>query len=201
MGGPAAEPERLDFLGFRLTCLHADRDSACSVLEWHTPPRAGGPPVHVHDHTEEGFYVLRGQIALLIDDEDVARGPGSYTLVCPGAAAHLLQSGRPARRLSHPDLAAGIRGLPPGARSRARANAIQGRGSGPAQTARPHGTGCVTPPPRRATIETWTESETLRDSLAWLLHEHVINRATRLWFDRRPVSEPDQKLRIGPPHS
>lgn len=27
--------------------------------------------MHVHDRTEEGFYVLRGQLALLIDDEDV----------------------------------------------------------------------------------------------------------------------------------
>ena len=84
MGGTSAEPERFDFLGFRVSCLHTDRNSACSVLEWHAPPDGGGPPVHVHDHTEEGFYVLRGQIALLIDDEELVRGPGSYTLVRPG---------------------------------------------------------------------------------------------------------------------
>jgi mannose-6-phosphate isomerase-like protein (cupin superfamily) len=84
MGGASNEPERFDFLGFRVRYLHSDRASACSLLEWHAPPGGGGPPVHVHDHTEEGFYVLRGQIALLVDDEELAGGPGSYTLVRPG---------------------------------------------------------------------------------------------------------------------
>jgi mannose-6-phosphate isomerase-like protein (cupin superfamily) len=84
MSGPPPQPERFDFLGFRLTYLHADGGSACSVLEWHAPARSGGPPVHLHDHTEEGFYVVRGEIALSIDDEESVRGPGSYTLVRPG---------------------------------------------------------------------------------------------------------------------
>jgi oxalate decarboxylase/phosphoglucose isomerase-like protein (cupin superfamily) len=54
------------------------------LLEWHAPPGGGAPPIHFHDHTEEGFYVLRGQIALLIDDEELVRGVGSYTHVRPG---------------------------------------------------------------------------------------------------------------------
>ncbi|MBA3629758.1 MAG: cupin domain-containing protein [Actinobacteria bacterium] len=76
--------DRFDFLGFRVADLHSDHDSACAVLEWHAPPRSGGPPIHFHDHTEEGFYVVRGEIALLIDDDELVRGPGTYTLVRAG---------------------------------------------------------------------------------------------------------------------
>jgi mannose-6-phosphate isomerase-like protein (cupin superfamily) len=55
-----------------------------SLLEWHAGPRAGGIPVHLHERTEEAFYVLRGQIALWLEGEEVVRDAGSYTVVAPG---------------------------------------------------------------------------------------------------------------------
>jgi mannose-6-phosphate isomerase-like protein (cupin superfamily) len=80
----AASPQRLELLGFRVTFLHAEPDSPVSMLEWDAPPGAGGIPLHVHERTTEGFYVLRGRIALQLGEERVVRGAGSYTVVPPG---------------------------------------------------------------------------------------------------------------------
>ena len=79
-----AEPERIELLGFQVTYLHSQPNSGVSLLEWRAPPGAGGIPIHVHERTEEGFYVLRGQIALWMDDDEYVRGAGSYTVVHPG---------------------------------------------------------------------------------------------------------------------
>jgi mannose-6-phosphate isomerase-like protein (cupin superfamily) len=40
--------------------------------------------VHVHEHTEEGFCVLRGQLALWRDGHVAIRDTGSYTVVRTG---------------------------------------------------------------------------------------------------------------------
>jgi oxalate decarboxylase/phosphoglucose isomerase-like protein (cupin superfamily) len=40
--------------------------------------------VHLHERTEEAFYVLWGQIALWLEGEEVVRDAGSYTVVAPG---------------------------------------------------------------------------------------------------------------------
>jgi mannose-6-phosphate isomerase-like protein (cupin superfamily) len=78
------EPERIGLLGFEVTYLHSEPGARVSLLEWHAKPRAGGIPIHFHEHTEEAFYVLRGQLALWLDDEEVIREAGSYTVVPPG---------------------------------------------------------------------------------------------------------------------
>ena len=83
MAAAGGQPDFFDFLGFRVRCLHAQPDSAYSILEWHAPPSSGGPPLHVYDHTEEKFYVVQGQLALLIDGQELILEPGSYTPVRP----------------------------------------------------------------------------------------------------------------------
>jgi mannose-6-phosphate isomerase-like protein (cupin superfamily) len=80
----APAPHRIDLLGFAVTELHAGHDGRFSLLRWDAPPGAGGIPLHVHAHTEEGFYVLEGQLGLRLDEEELVRGPGSYTVVAPG---------------------------------------------------------------------------------------------------------------------
>ena len=75
--------ERIDFLGFEVTYLHAEGDGV-AMLEWSAPRGAGGIPIHVHEHTDEGFYVLRGRLGLWIDGEELVRDAGSYTVVRPG---------------------------------------------------------------------------------------------------------------------
>lgn len=77
-------PERIQFLGFGLTYLQSQPTSSVSLLHWEAPPRAGGIPIHFHEHTEEGFYVLQGQLGLWLDGQEIVRQAGSYTVVSPG---------------------------------------------------------------------------------------------------------------------
>ena len=77
-----AKPERFELLGFQVTYLHSSHGFA--LLQWDAPARAAGIPIHYHDGTEEGFYVLRGQIALLVGQDEVVRDAGTYTIVQPG---------------------------------------------------------------------------------------------------------------------
>jgi mannose-6-phosphate isomerase-like protein (cupin superfamily) len=79
-----AEAERIELLGFEVIFLRSEPHAPVSVLEWHAGPQAGGIPIHFHEHTEEAFYVLRGQLAIWLDGEQAIREAGSYTLVRPG---------------------------------------------------------------------------------------------------------------------
>lgn len=38
----------------------------------------GGPPPHVHSREEEGFYVLEGEITLVVGDKRLVAGPGQF---------------------------------------------------------------------------------------------------------------------------
>jgi mannose-6-phosphate isomerase-like protein (cupin superfamily) len=76
--------DRIEFLGFGVTYLHSEPGCPVALLHWDAPPGAGGIPVHVHERTEEGFYVLRGRLALWVDGEESVHAVGSYTVVRPG---------------------------------------------------------------------------------------------------------------------
>jgi mannose-6-phosphate isomerase-like protein (cupin superfamily) len=76
--------EAFELLGFRVTCVHADRQGRFSLLRWDAPAGAGGIQMHFHSHTEEGFYVLAGELGLSLDGQEVVCGPGAYTAVAPG---------------------------------------------------------------------------------------------------------------------
>ena len=78
--------ERFTLLGFEVFLLGSDADAAFSVQEWRAAAGAGGIPVHVHHHTEEAFYVVDGEIELVLSDRSEVRGRGSYVVVPPGRA-------------------------------------------------------------------------------------------------------------------
>jgi mannose-6-phosphate isomerase-like protein (cupin superfamily) len=82
----AITPDRVDLLGYEVVYLHSDPDGRMALLEWRAPPNAGGTPVHVHHRTEEGFYVLRGELALLIEGEQRVLGPGAHAVAHAGQA-------------------------------------------------------------------------------------------------------------------
>jgi mannose-6-phosphate isomerase-like protein (cupin superfamily) len=42
---------------------------------------------HVHQHTEESFYVLDGAFTFTLGTEEVQAGPGSFIVVAPRGAA------------------------------------------------------------------------------------------------------------------
>ncbi|HEX6421315.1 MAG TPA: cupin domain-containing protein [Acidimicrobiales bacterium] len=41
-------------------------------------PRGAGPPLHVHHHEDEAFYVLEGEYTVVVGDEEVAGVPGTW---------------------------------------------------------------------------------------------------------------------------
>ena len=70
---PRRTPEPL-----RLLLESADSSGELGVVEMQMPPRAGGPPLHVHPTHGEGFYVLEGQLAFQVGSEVVTAGPGTW---------------------------------------------------------------------------------------------------------------------------
>src|SRR5258706_10198384 len=67
-----------------VTCVHDEPGSGCALLGWGAPPGEPSPPVHVHHHTDEGFYVVSGTYRFLVGEETIERGPGGHVLVRPG---------------------------------------------------------------------------------------------------------------------
>jgi len=81
---PRRTPEPL-----RLLLESADSSGELGVVEMQMPPRAGGPPLHVHPTHGEGFYVLEGQLAFQVGSEVVTAGPRSW-LFAPRNVQHTL---------------------------------------------------------------------------------------------------------------
>lgn len=57
--------------------MSAQTDGAYSVVISNTPP-AGGPPLHVHEHEDELFYILKGTYEFRFGDETVVANPGDF---------------------------------------------------------------------------------------------------------------------------
>jgi mannose-6-phosphate isomerase-like protein (cupin superfamily) len=43
-----------------------------------------GPPLHVHADEDDAFYILDGEIVVVVDEDEVVVGPGTFVLVPPG---------------------------------------------------------------------------------------------------------------------
>jgi mannose-6-phosphate isomerase-like protein (cupin superfamily) len=43
--------------------------------------RGGGSPVHVHDREDETFFVLDGELRVIVGEEDFAAGPGTVAVL------------------------------------------------------------------------------------------------------------------------
>ena len=54
-------------------------DGEHSVLEMVAPP-GDQPPLHVHDDSEEGFYLLEGEVMFWAGDDERRLGPGDFVL-------------------------------------------------------------------------------------------------------------------------
>lgn len=58
-------------------------------------PRGTAPPMHVHHHEDETFYVLDGELTLFAGGERIEVGPGEYAFVPRGTEhAYLVRSER-----------------------------------------------------------------------------------------------------------
>jgi mannose-6-phosphate isomerase-like protein (cupin superfamily) len=54
-------------------------------------PAGEGPPMHIHPHTDEGFYVGDGEMTFVFPGREVLAGPGSFVFVPRGVehTAHI----------------------------------------------------------------------------------------------------------------
>jgi mannose-6-phosphate isomerase-like protein (cupin superfamily) len=65
-----------------------DTGGVCAVLEMHHPPEVG-PPLHVHKHEDEGFYILEGhyQFTLFTPDKQTREvSAGDFVMAAKGVA-------------------------------------------------------------------------------------------------------------------
>src|SRR4249919_185095 len=85
VGGPLTFKVRGDETGDALTAFE-------NVI----PPREG-PPMHVHAHEDESWYVLEGELRFSLDGELAAAPTGTFVFVPPGHSALLPERRRRAR--------------------------------------------------------------------------------------------------------
>lgn len=88
----AGEGDVVTALGsrYRFKVLRDATNGAYSLIE-ETLLDPGGPPLHIHDHEEEAFYVLQGRGAFVVGDERRELTAGDFVMV-PRGAAHGLAS-------------------------------------------------------------------------------------------------------------
>jgi len=67
-----------DLIGNELT------NGAYRVLVGRAPP-GEGPPMHIHPHTDEGFYIGEGEMTFVFPDREVVAGPAP-SFSCRGAS-------------------------------------------------------------------------------------------------------------------
>lgn len=65
-------------------------NGAYAVLEQEIPP-GKGPPLHVHRHETEIFYVIEGQFEFRVGDQVLTGGPGTNA-VCPRDIPHTFRN-------------------------------------------------------------------------------------------------------------
>jgi quercetin dioxygenase-like cupin family protein len=68
----------------------AETGGAYAILEQEIPPGAG-PPLHVHRHETEVFYILEGTFELMVGDTKVTAQPGTNA-VCPRDIPHTFRN-------------------------------------------------------------------------------------------------------------
>ena len=93
--------------------LQCALDELCVTESWFAHARPGAEP-HLHRAHADSFFVLEGELAFLVDDEEHEIGPGAFVYAPPGLV-HGFRSLSPARFLNFhtPDggFAANLRAL------------------------------------------------------------------------------------------
>jgi mannose-6-phosphate isomerase-like protein (cupin superfamily) len=75
----------------------AQTDGAFGLLEMQLPP-GFGPPLHVHAHEDELFWILEGELKALVGDHVVTAGPGGFVFLPRGVPhAFRVEGTAPAR--------------------------------------------------------------------------------------------------------
>jgi uncharacterized cupin superfamily protein len=59
----------------------------------------GGPPPHAHAAEDDSFYILEGELTLLLGDDELVAGRGTFVLVPPGVTHTFANRGDEAVRM------------------------------------------------------------------------------------------------------
>lgn len=95
----AGEGDRVWFLGNLMTIKHGlgDEDETTFI---EAELRAGhAPPLHLHEHEDEAFYLLAGAMRFRCGAEEFEAGPGDYVFVPRGVAHAFKVAGGGARTI------------------------------------------------------------------------------------------------------
>jgi mannose-6-phosphate isomerase-like protein (cupin superfamily) len=61
-------------------------DGDFSLMERTLPPGGGRPPPHRHTNCSEAYFVLDGQVSVIVEGEELIVGPEGFVLVPRGTA-------------------------------------------------------------------------------------------------------------------
>ena len=67
-----------------------------------------GPPLHVHPREDDAFYILEGEVVMIVDDDEVTVGPGTFVLVPPGVPHTFANRSQSAARIVNVHAPAGF---------------------------------------------------------------------------------------------
>lgn len=76
--------DSVHLIGARVTFVPVSEGSGYELTEWVLEPGVEGPPVHIHHHHDEGFYVMAGHIGFLLDGITTYAKAGAHVLVPMG---------------------------------------------------------------------------------------------------------------------
>jgi mannose-6-phosphate isomerase-like protein (cupin superfamily) len=79
--------------------MKASKHSTGGSLSVFETTIAAGPPLHVHDHEDECFYVLDGELSVRCGDDILHAPAGSFVFLPRGRPHRFWATGQPARLL------------------------------------------------------------------------------------------------------
>jgi quercetin dioxygenase-like cupin family protein len=74
-------------------------NDAFTLLEADEPP-GFGPPMHIHREAAEAFYVVAGEYAIFVNDEEYACSAGSFVFIPAGVPHGFRVGAQPSRKLN-----------------------------------------------------------------------------------------------------
>jgi mannose-6-phosphate isomerase-like protein (cupin superfamily) len=80
------------FSGNRVTFVYREPNAAYSIVEWAAAPSAPGTPLHLHQATDEAFYVLEGTFGFQVGDRTLEAPTGTFVFV-PRGVGHAFWNG------------------------------------------------------------------------------------------------------------
>jgi mannose-6-phosphate isomerase-like protein (cupin superfamily) len=98
-----------DLYEFKATA--EDTGGRFALWETTTPPGNPGPPPHIHHNEDEVFYLLEGELELMVEGRASVVGAGTFVDIPKKLPTHLQERRYNARQIPGPGRTGGVRGL------------------------------------------------------------------------------------------